>query len=47
MRALMSLIKDGLFVKGTALPHEIIYEDGEPVFTKADYVSALINQKLV
>jgi uncharacterized membrane protein len=37
MRALMSLIKDGLFVKGTALPHEIIYEDGEPVFTKADY----------
>ncbi|XP_063907250.1 parathyroid hormone/parathyroid hormone-related peptide receptor-like isoform X1 [Zophobas morio] len=37
MRAFMSLIKIGLFVKGTALPHETIYVDGEPVFNKTNY----------
>lgn len=39
MRAVMSVIIDGLFVKGTALPHEIIYRNGEPVFNKINYVS--------
>ncbi|RZC38229.1 parathyroid hormone/parathyroid hormone-related peptide receptor-like [Asbolus verrucosus] len=37
VRALMSLIKDGLFVKGIALAHDVVYVNGEPQFIKENY----------
>lgn len=36
----MSILKDGLFVSGTALIYETEYENGEPKFIKdTNYVS--------
>ncbi|XP_044255443.1 glucagon receptor-like isoform X2 [Tribolium madens] len=37
MRAFMSLIKDGLLIEGTALPHEIIYVNGKLVYNKTNF----------
>ncbi|KAJ8945097.1 hypothetical protein NQ318_005278 [Aromia moschata] len=34
MRFFMSIMKDGLFIKGTALVYDIEYIDGEPKFSK-------------
>lgn len=40
----MSILKDGLFVSGTALVYETEYINGEPKFLKdINYVSGFIN----